>query len=74
MLGTRDVTQAIQNYAESTGGGLYCLGTWYSHLTSSGPPTIDRQTAAILGRARIAPSVMLIRTPDTFRAIVTERC
>ncbi|WP_170164972.1 ThiF family adenylyltransferase [Thiocapsa rosea] len=73
VLGTAGVTQAIQNYTESAGGSLYCLGTWHSHLTPSGPSMIDRQTAAILGWARIAPSVMLIRSPSAFRAIVTER-
>lgn len=73
VLGTTGVTQAIQKYAESTGNSLYCLGTWHSHLAPSGPSAMDRQISAILGRSRIAPSMMLIRTPDTFRAIVTER-
>lgn len=71
VLGKKGVKRTIEAYSTSAGGGLYCLGTWHSHLAPSGPSGMDRATAAIVEKGRIAPSVLLIHTPAGYRALVT---
>lgn len=71
VLGKKGVKRAIAAYSMSAGGGLYCLGTWHSHLAPYGPSGMDRATAAIVEKGRIAPSVLLIHTPAGYRALVT---
>ncbi|MFA6018755.1 MAG: hypothetical protein WC722_00730 [Rhodospirillales bacterium] len=70
-LGKKGVRKAIEAYSTSSGGSLYCLGTWHSHLAPSGPSSLDRLTASIIERGRIAPSALLIHTPIGYRALVT---
>ncbi len=73
VLGQKGIRKTIQDYSEETNWSLYCLGTWHSHLTSSEPSGLDRQTAHAVGLARLAPSVLLIHTPGGFRALLADR-
>ena len=70
LLGTDGVRRMISDYAESCGYSLFCLGTWHNHLSVSGASITDRNTAATVGLARPAPSVLLIHTPAGFRALL----
>src|SRR5262249_15126128 len=72
VLGTDGVQRMISDYAESCGYSLFCLGTWHNHLSVSGASVTDRNTAAIVGLARPAPSVLVIHTPGGFRALLAE--
>ena len=70
VLGTSDPTSNLDQYAPKSIG---CLGTWHTHLNESGPSTQDLATAAIVGCARIEPSVLLIRTPTRYHAALASR-
>ena len=72
ILGTDGARPMISDYAESCGYGLFCLGTWHNHLTASGASNTDRNTAAAVGLARLAPSVLLIRTPAGFSTLLAD--
>jgi hypothetical protein len=72
VLGTRGARAAIADHAESCGYSLFCLGTWHSHLMTSGPSSTDRATAAAVALARLAPSVLVIHTPSGFRALLAD--
>lgn len=73
VLGKKGIRTKIEKYSADTNWALYCLGTWHSHLSPSGPSQLDRHTARAVGLARIAPSVLLICTPDGFRALLADR-
>lgn len=73
VLGTDGARKAIAEYAESCNFSLYCLGTWHSHLDESHASQKDRTTAATVAIARLAPSVLLIRCPTGYRAVLAER-
>jgi hypothetical protein len=62
----------VGNYMRRSGSNLYCLGTWHSHVYATGPSALDRATAAIVARGRIAPSVLLVSTPRGYRAVLAE--
>jgi hypothetical protein len=70
VLGTRGLRRALEEYCELTGGSLYCVGTWHSHLLEQGPSSTDRATAKIIGDLRPFPAVMLVKTPSQYRALV----
>ena len=72
ILGTAGARQMISDYSESCGYSLFCLGTWHSHLAASGASNTDRRTATAVGLARLAPSVLLIRTPAGFGALLAD--
>lgn len=72
VLGTQGLRRAIDEYSAATDWALYCLGTWHSHLSPSGPSQLDRHTARAVGLARIAPSVLIIHTPDGYRALLAD--
>lgn len=67
-LGTAGLSKAIRDYFEQSGGTLGCIGTWHSHLSPSGPSSMDRLTAAAMNVARVSPVLVLIRAPDAFHA------
>lgn len=71
VLGTSSVKNLLEQYASSCNYALYCLGTWHSHLNNSGPSERDLQTAMEMANSRIAPFVLLIRTPVSYRAVST---
>ncbi len=72
VLGTMGARKAIADYSEQAAYTLFCLGTWHNHLGDFGPSGLDRRTAGSIALARLAPSVLLIRTPSGFRALLAE--
>jgi hypothetical protein len=72
VLGTEGARAAVDDYTAESDGSLYCLGTWHSHLVASGPSSLDRRTAATIGRERVIPSVLLIHTPNGYRALLAD--
>lgn len=72
VLGMMGARKAISDYSERAAYTLFCLGTWHNHLGDFGPSSLDRQTAGSIALARLAPSVLLIRTPSGFRALFAE--
>jgi hypothetical protein len=72
VLGTGGVSTAIRSYTNRAGGALYCLGTWHNHLAVSGPSGLDHATATTVGLARLAPSVLLIRTPRGYQGLLAD--
>lgn len=66
ILGTKGLRQRTHKYSESVDWSLYCLGTWHSHLTSSGPSAKDRATGRAVALARLTPSIFVIATPTSF--------
>ena len=72
VLGTDGMTSMIRQYTKRVNGNLFCLGTWHSHLTCSGPSDIDLKTFANVAISRLKPSVFLILTPSNIQAYVAE--
>lgn len=72
VLGTKGLRQNLKSYSEAIGWSLYCLGTWHSHLSASGPSATDRATATAISIARLTPAVLLIRTPTGFHALLAD--
>ncbi len=72
ILGKKGLRKKIEGYSSDTNWNLYCLGTWHSHLNSSGPSGLDHQTAHTIGIARLTPSVLLIHTTKGFRALLAN--
>lgn len=69
ILGTKGLTRRIEEFQSTD---LYCLGTWHSHLNESGPSARDRETAGQIGHSRLMPSVLLIRTPTSYHAVLAK--
>lgn len=69
VLGTKGVTRRIEKFQSTD---LYCLGTWHSHLTEAGPSSQDWETAGLIGQSRLTPSVLLIRTPTSYCAVLAK--
>ncbi|MCY3870236.1 MAG: Mov34/MPN/PAD-1 family protein [Gemmatimonadetes bacterium] len=72
VLGTKGLSSQMRTYSESVGGSLYCLGTWHSHLSVSGPSSTDRATAKAIDLSRLCPSILLISTPVGFQALLVD--
>ncbi len=72
VLGTKGLSSQMRTYSESVGGALYCLGTWHSHLSVSGPSSTDRATAKAIDLSRLCPSILLISTPVGFQALLAD--
>lgn len=72
ILGTQGVNQMVEEYAKPTGFALHCVGTWHSHLQDSGGSPRDYQTAAMIAAKIAIPSVLLIKTPSGYRAILAK--
>ena len=43
VLGTKGLRNLMRTYSEAVGWSLYCLGTWHSHLSPSGPSPTDQE-------------------------------
>lgn len=71
-LGVEDIHFQLKLYSESCNSALFTLGTWHSHLSDTGPSMKDQKTAAVIASARPAPSVLLIKTPLRYRAILAN--
>lgn len=72
LLGKHGLARQLEAISESVGYSLYCIGTWHSHLSASGPSETDRATAEAASLARFTPSVFLIRAIDGYRAILDD--
>lgn len=72
VLGKKGLRSNLSEYWNRSGQTLYCLGTWHSHLRESGPSAMDRECAKTLALARLAPSVLLIHTPSSWKAQLAE--
>lgn len=70
VLGTQGVNLLVEEYAKPTGFTLHCVGTWHSHLQETGGSSRDYQTAAMIAKKIAIPSVLLIKTPSGYRAIL----
>jgi hypothetical protein len=68
-LGTNGLGGILKEYFMHSGGSLYCIGTWHSHLAEQGPSETDYKTAEIISSKRPFPSVMLVKTPSGYRAL-----
>lgn len=71
-LGVPGIKATLKEYSERHGWSLYCLGTWHSHLGGSSPSKIDAHTARCVSLARIAPSLLLIKAPGGYSALVAD--
>ncbi|MBK1669697.1 hypothetical protein CKO28_16785 [Rhodovibrio sodomensis] len=69
-LGTSGLKKAIKARHRTSGGTLFDVGTWHSHLADQGPSPLDRQTARELAAERPPPSVLLIATPGRLYALM----
>ena len=72
VLGVKGLRAEITNYTKSVGGAIYCVGTWHSHLTASGPSSTDAVTAKSFSYIDVSPSVLLIHTPDGFCGMLAD--
>jgi len=70
ILGKRGLTATLREYANSAGNSLYCLGTWHSHLTNTGPSSTDTATAVAIGLSRLSPAAMVIFTPGRYYSLL----
>jgi len=71
VLGTQGLHATILARHHASGGTLFDVGTWHSHLLDHGPSGLDWATAAELAAERAPPSVLLITTPKRFHALTT---
>jgi hypothetical protein len=72
VLGREGLRPILTDLIEGSGGALYALGTWHNHLTSSGPSTIDHNTAALLCVQQYFPLLMLIYTPNGYLHLTAQ--
>lgn len=70
ILGMEGLSEALSALAEETGGALYHVGTWHSHLGTSQPSGYDRSTARHLTSTTGVPLALLIRGTDGFSALM----
>ena len=70
VLGTKGLEDAILSRHDASGGTLFDVGTWHSHLAEQRPSPLDRQTARELAAERPPPSVLLIVTPGRLYALM----
>lgn len=68
-LGVDGLEAAIAGMTARTGGALYCVGTWHSHLGAANPSQIDRATAEKLAKDATYPLALLIRGTDGYQGV-----
>lgn len=69
VLGTKGMKKMIGQRYRDSGGSLFDVGTWHSHLADQGASALDWMTAESLAKERPPPAVLLICTPKRFLAI-----
>lgn len=69
-LGVAGLDDTITAWTAGTGGALYCVGTWHSHLGPAAPSGIDRATAGRLGDHSPYPLALLIRGRDGYSGVL----
>lgn len=72
VLGVEGLADTVIAYNNSGKDVLWCLGTWHSHLVPSGPSARDKATSLEIQGLMRGASVMLIRHPIGYEAIVAE--
>lgn len=72
VLGTEGLRPLLSDLIEGSGGALYPLGTWHSHLVPSSPSIKDMRTAVLLSGMQFFPLLMLIRTPARYEVLTVE--
>lgn len=72
VLGIKGLRPKLENYSKMIDWSLYCLGTWHSHISPSGPSCTDVAVAKTLSIARPAPSILLVSTPAGFHALLAD--
>ncbi|WP_395612217.1 ThiF family adenylyltransferase [Allosphingosinicella sp.] len=71
VLGTQGLQAEIERRHAVSGGTLFDVGTWHSHLQDEGPSSIDWSTAAALAAERVPPAILLITSPKRFYALIS---
>nr|WP_281379103.1 ThiF family adenylyltransferase [Aurantimonas endophytica] len=69
QLGTAGLKKMVDRRFRESGGSLFDVGTWHSHLAEQGASALDWKTAKSLAEERPPPAVLLICTPTRFLAI-----
>lgn len=64
VLGVDGLRKDIEKGFIDSGRSLVDVGTWHTHLSDSGPSSLDRETAANLAKDRTPPSCLFIVTPN----------
>ena len=70
VLGTKGLMPQLKRFISQRDCSLYCLGTWHTHLHSSGPSAKDHAMARAASVARLTPSIFLILNPSGFLGFV----
>lgn len=70
LLGVEGLEKAIKRYHTLSGGTLYDVGTWHSHLANQGPSPTDEATAEKLAGTRPPPFGLLIVAPSTLYGVM----
>lgn len=68
-LGVAGLEDAISGLTARTGGTLYCVGTWHTHLGAANPSRVDRATAEKLAKDAPYPLALLIRGTDGLQGV-----
>ena len=69
VLGTKGMKKLVGQRYRDSGGSLFDVGTWHSHLADQGASALDWKTAKSLAEERPPPAVLLICTPKRLLAI-----
>lgn len=69
VLGTKGLKRMVSQRFRDSGGSLFDVGTWHSHLVDQEASELDWTTAKSLAQERPPPAVLLICTPQRFLAI-----
>jgi len=72
VFGVEGLADTVIAYSNSGKDVLWCLGTWHSHLVPSGPSTRDKVTSHEIQGLMRGATVMLIRHPMGYEAIVAQ--
>lgn len=71
-LGVQGLNQLKAEYTKRSHGYLRCVGTWHSHLRSSGPSGQDRDVARTIARDSDHPNALLIWTPSGYCGLLAD--
>ncbi len=72
VLGVNGLKNKIAEYAADAAGTLWELGTWHSHLSDEGASHTDLNTADILAKGTVETTVLLIRRPTGYSAVIRQ--
>jgi hypothetical protein len=72
VLGTKGLKPMLAKLIDGTGGALCPLGTWHSHLFTSGPSGKDMRTGILLSEMQYFPLLLRIHTPGGYSGVAVE--